>query len=329
MIISKTPFRMSFVGGGTDMETFYKDEMGAVISTTIDKYMYIVANAKFDGRIRINYSRTEEVDCVEDIEHPLVRESLKYVGIERGIDIASLADIPSQGSGLGSSSSYTVGLINLLYAYQGKNITPHALAKAACEIEINRCLEPIGKQDQYAAAYGGLNVIKFLPDNSVEVLPIKCSLEIIKKIESKIVVFYTGRTRSASTVLRNQEQSLKKEEVKVLARRMVKLVFEMKKEIESGNIGAIGEILDENWHLKKCLSDGVSDQEINGWYQCGINAGAKGGKILGAGNGGFLMFYADEHCHKNIENSLSKLKRVRFGFEHIGSQIFHLKDKYE
>ena len=240
MIVSKTPLRMSYVGGGSDLPAFYRDELGAVLSTSIDKYMYIALNRKFDGRIRISYSRTEEVDLYSQVEHPLVREALSLTGVQGGVEIASLADIPSKGSGLGSSSAYTVGLLNALYAYKNQFVSKETLARQACDIEINRCGEPIGKQDQYAAAYGGLNLLRFNPDESVSVDPVICNPALLRILEASTLVFFTGRTRSASAVLAKQSKDLLRDDRKVLMRRMVQLAFELKSELESGSLDNFG-----------------------------------------------------------------------------------------
>jgi D-glycero-alpha-D-manno-heptose-7-phosphate kinase len=321
MILSKTPLRMSFVGGGSDLPAFYKNGSGAVLSTAIDKYIYIAVNRKFDGRIRLSYSRTEEVDHAAEIEHPLVREAMTMTSVESGIEVASLADIPSKGSGLGSSSSFTVGLLNALYAYRGQTVSKQQLAQQACEIEIQRCGEPIGKQDQYAAAFGGLNLIQFHPDESVSVDPVLCTGHMLRRLEDHILVFFTGRTRSASQVLARQSQALSEGSHRKLMQRMVELAFELKRELEAGALDAIGALLNENWQLKVQLADGISDGQIDGWYQTGIANGATGGKLLGAGNGGFIMFYAAPEHHPAITKALSMLEPVKFGFDRVGAQI--------
>ncbi len=321
MIVSKTPLRMSWVGGGSDMSAFYREEMGAVLSTSIDKYVYITLNPKFEGNIRLNYSKTEIVEEVSDIEHNLFRETLLYKGITGGVEIASMADIPSKGSGLGSSSSFTVGLLNALSAYKNQFISKSELAQEACNIEINICGEPIGKQDQYAAAYGGINLIKFHSNEMVSVDPIICSPELLKQIESNTLVFYTGITRSASQILSTQSQNLNLSSNKVNMRRMVELVFDLKKELESNSISNFGDILHENWILKKQITNQVSNSQIDDWYRIGLNNGAKGGKLLGAGSGGFLMFFAPQEKHQEISDALFGLKKVKFKFENSGSQI--------
>lgn len=321
MIVSKTPLRMSFVGGGSDLPAYYREESGAVLSTTIDKYMYICVNRKFDGNIRVSYTRTEEVAAVADIQHPLVREALDVAGISGGIEIASMADIPSQGSGLGSSSTYTVGLLNALFAYRGRYASKEQLARLACEIEIDRCREPIGKQDQYAAAFGGMNLIRFHPDESVSVDPVICKPKVLDDLEASTLVLFTGRTRSASEVLARQSAALRKLDRRQLMRRMVELAFEFKRELESGQLDGIGPLLDENWRLKAQLSAGISDAQIDGWYASAIANGALGGKLLGAGNGGFMMFVAPPDQHARIAGALPGLQTVKFNFDRNGAQI--------
>jgi len=318
MIVSKTPFRMSFVGGGSDIPAFYREEAGAVLSTSIDKYMYIAVNRKFDERIRVGYSRTEEVETAQQIAHPLVRQALEVAGIDGGIEIVSMADIPSRGTGLGSSSAYTVGLLNALFAYRNQYASKDMLARLACEIEIVRCREPIGKQDQYAAAYGGLNLIRFHPDESVSVDPVICDPATLARLEASMLVFYTGRARSASAVLAEHGAHIAAS--RPLLRRMVQLAFDLKKELESGRVDSVGPILDEGWSLKRQMAD-VSDDQINEWYATGMASGALGGKLLGAGRGGFLMFFAPPDHHVRIRRTLPDLKPVTFRFDHTGAQI--------
>jgi len=321
MILSKTPLRMSYVGGGSDLPAFYREEPGAVLSTSIDKYMYIAVNRKFDGRIRVSYTRTEEAETPSQIEHPLVREALAVTGIEGGIEIASMADIPSKGSGLGSSSTYTVGLLNALFAFKHQSISKDALARLACEIEIDRCGEPIGKQDQYAAAYGGLNLIRFHPDDSVAVDPVICKPSLLQTLDASTLVFFTGRTRSASLVLARQTEALRSTDRKALMRRMVQIAHELKAELEAGSLDHFGSMLDENWRLKAQLTDGISDPQIDQWYSAGMAHGAIGGKLLGAGNGGFIMFFAPPETHAAIREALRDLQPVTFNLERNGAQI--------
>jgi D-glycero-alpha-D-manno-heptose-7-phosphate kinase len=317
--------RMSFVGGGSDLPAFYREEMGAVLSTSIDKYMYICVNKKFDGRIRISYSRTEEVDQRKDIDHPLVRNAMELVGIDGGVEIASMADIPSKGSGLGSSSAYTVGVLNALHTFQNQHVSKEQLAREACIVEIDRCGSPIGKQDQFAAAFGGMNLIQFSSDESVSVDPVVCPPSLLQRMEDSILVFFTGRTRSASEILSSQSVAMQMAGRRALMRRMVELAFEMKKQLEAGSLEHIGAMLDENWHLKAQLAAGITDSQIDDWYAKGKANGALGGKLLGAGNGGFIMFYAPMEMHTQITNALSMLELVKFRFDRTGTQIVHLQ----
>jgi D-glycero-alpha-D-manno-heptose-7-phosphate kinase len=310
---------MSFVGGGSDLPAFYREETGAVVSTAIDKYMYICVNLKFDERIRISYSRTEEVDTVQQVEHPIVRHALQVAGIVGGIEIASMADIPSRGTGLGSSSSYTVGLLNALFAYRNVYASKETLARLACDIEIERCRGSAGKQDQYAAAFGGLNLIRFHPDESVSVDPVICPSGLLAQLEASTLVFFTGRGRSASAVLAGQSAAVSTQ--RSIMRRMVQLAFDLKKELELGDLKNVGAILDENWNLKKQTYGAISDPEIDGWYEAGIRAGALGGKLLGAGKGGFLMFFAPPDRHAAIRHALPGLRSVTFRFDRNGAQV--------
>jgi D-glycero-alpha-D-manno-heptose-7-phosphate kinase len=327
MIITKTPLRMSFVGGGSDLPVFYRKYGGAVVTTAIDKFVYITVNKKFDNRIRIAYSRVEEPASIARIRHPLVRESLKMVGIEGGIEIMSIADIPAKGTGLGSSSSYTVGLLNALYAYNSQFASAERLAHEACQIEIERCGEPIGKQDQYAAAFGGFNFIQFHPDDSVSVDPIICKRETLLKLEAGVQVFYTGITRSASAVLKVQQDAVAAQKTKQRAMRdMVKLASVLRDELQRNNPGVFGELLHDNWVLKRSLTKHVSNAQIDDWYARARRAGALGGKLLGAGSGGFLLFFTPPEQHEAVARALAELRPIRFGFEPQGSKVIFVHD---
>jgi len=323
MIVSRTPLRMSFVGGGSDIPVYYEKYGGAVLSTSIKKYMYVTVNKKFDSGIRLSYSRTENCTDLSEIRHPIVRNTLSFLKFKGGIEISSISDIPSQGTGLGSSSSYTVGLLNAISTYLGKTLSKGELGELSSHIEINLCGDNIGKQDQYAAAYGGMNLIEFNKDGSVSVNPIICNEKTLKDIESSIVVFFTGRTRSASNLLKQQNKNLNDSLYVDILSNIVDSTYEMKKIIESGQVSQIGPLLDHTWSLKKSLASGISDKQIDDWYDIGIKSGATGGKLLGAGNGGFLMFFAPKHKHDNIEKNLKYLKRVEFLFDHQGSQIVY------
>ena len=327
MIISRTPLRMSFVGGGSDLPVFYRKFGGAVVSTAIDKFVYVTVNSKFDDRIRVSYSRTEEARTPDRVKHPLVREALHLLKVKGGLEITSIADIPAKGSGLGSSSAFTVGLLHALHAYGGRYASAEKLAQESCVIEIERCGEPIGKQDQYAAAFGGFNFIQFNRDDSVSIEPILCKRTTITALEEQILVFYTGITRTASTVLKTQQEAVGAQKTKQQAmQRMVELAHVMKAALQKNELGAFGEILHENWELKRSLTSGISSAQIDQWYDKGRRAGAIGGKLLGAGSGGFLMFYAPVERHASIVKSLKPLRRVGFRFEPQGSKIIFVHD---
>lgn len=321
MIISQTPLRMSFVGGGSDLPAFYREHGGAVLSTAIDKYVYVSINRKFDGGIRLAYSRTEEVQSLAEVEHELVKAAFEMQELSGGVEITTTADIPSRGTGLGSSSTFTVGLLNVLYAYRGRHASAGELARLACEIEIDRCRQPIGKQDQYAAAFGGLNLIEFAPDESVSVSPVVMRRELRDLLEERILVFYTGTTRSASAILANQSAETGVDAGKRSAlKRMAELARILRDELSAGNLDSFGLILEENWTLKKSLTAGISNPSIDDWYARGMGAGALGGKLLGAGHGGFIMFYAPKERHDDITNAVG-LRRVQFNFESLGTRI--------
>lgn len=324
MIISRTPLRISFVGGGSDLKSFYKNEPGAVVSTTINKYIYITVNKKFDQKIRASYSQTEIKDKVSQVKHELIREGLKMVNIKGGIEITSIADIPSEGTGLGSSSSYIVGLLNALYAHLGKHSSAEDLARKACEIEIEKIKKPIGKQDQYIASYGGFNYIQFNPNGSVFVNPIVMSASKRKKLEENMLLLYTGLTRSSSDILSKQKKNMENQKEKIdIMGKMVNLAKEMRDVLNKGDINSFGELLHENWLLKRELSDGISNSKIDYWYKLARRKGAVGGKICGAGGGGFLLFYAHRKDHKKISSALG-LKPLNFSFEDEGTKIIFI-----
>ena len=327
MIISRTPLRMSFAGGGSDIASYYRHFGGAVISTAINKYVYVNVNPKFDSGIRVGYSKNEEVLNVSDIEHKIVREALIHLDIDGGIEITTIADIPSKGTGLGSSSTFTVGLLHALNAFKGQYISSERLAQDACYVEIEKCGAPIGKQDQYAAAYGGLNLIHFNSDDSVVVNPIICDIKTIKTIESNILVFYTGITRSASNLLLIQSQIMQSDAGKqATMHKMVGLANTLAEEIRNNNPNVFGEILHEGWMLKKTILNEISNNGIDEWYQIARNAGAKGGRILGAGAGGFLMLAAPPESHEYIKSKLHMLRHIPMSFDRTGSRIIFYKN---
>ncbi len=327
MIISRTPLRASFAGGGSDLPAFYRTSPGAVVSTAINKYIYITVNKKFDDKIRVSYSITEIVDEVDELEHELIRESLKLLDIDGGIEITSIADIPSQGTGLGSSSSYTVGLLNALYAYKGMHVGAERLAKEACEIEIQRCSKPIGKQDQYIAAYGGLQYIQFNPDETVFADPIIHKSDMRIELEKHLLLFYTGLTRSSDSILSEQADNTQQQEEKREAlRKMVALAAELRDALSRNELESFGEILHVGWLEKQKLARNISTSVINDWYERAREHGAIGGKILGAGGGGFLLLYAPPEKHNNIIKALPELRRFPFKFEPQGSKIIYVEE---
>jgi D-glycero-alpha-D-manno-heptose-7-phosphate kinase len=322
MIISQTPFRISFAGGGSDLPSYYLQHGGAVVSTAIDKYVYVTVSRKFDQSLRVSYSRTEEVESAADLQHPIVREGMGMLGLQGGLEITSVADIPSRGTGLGSSSSFAVGLMHALHAIQGRHVSAAQLAHEACRIEIEKCGEPIGKQDQYAAAFGGLNYIQFHKDGSVHVDPVIVPKDARETLNGRLLMFYTGITRSASEILANQSRVLARPGQKVEAmHKMVAYAAELRDALCAGDYDAIGRILHENWLLKKSIADGISSRQINNWYDRALEAGALGGKLLGAGGGGFLLFYAPTESHQKIESALSDLRRIDFSLDSRGSRI--------
>lgn len=322
MIVSRTPLRMSFVGGGSDLPEFYRQHGGAVLSTAIEKYVYVNVNKKFDDGIRVAYSRTEEVKHGDAVEHPIVRHALKRMNIDGGIEITTIADIPSSGTGLGSSSSFAVGLLNALAAFKGQHLSREDLGRESCHVEIDLCREPIGKQDQYAAAFGGLNLIEFKPDENVVVSPIIMRSELRETLNRRLLVFYTGITRSASAILQDQgEQLVSSQTKRDTMCRMVELAHILAGELRSGNLTSFGEILHENWVLKKSLTKAISTGQIDEWYDIARANGAVGGKIMGAGSGGFLLFYAPEERHDDIRKGLASLRPIDVRFDLLGSRI--------
>jgi D-glycero-alpha-D-manno-heptose-7-phosphate kinase len=322
MIISRTPLRMSFVGGGSDLPGFYRKHGGAVLSTTIDKYIYVTVNRKFDSGIRVSYSKTEEVASVDQIEHPIVRATMRLLGLTGGVEITTIADIPSRGTGLGSSSSFAVGLLNVLAAFQSRHMSSDELGSTSCHVEIDLCGELIGKQDSYAAAFGGLNLIEFRPDDSVLVSPILLRPEVRECLQRRILMFYTAVTRSATSVLTEQSaNTLADPGTQRSLVRMVELTHLLREDLQRGSLDSFGQILHENWMLKRGLASAVSTAEIDAWYEKARAHGAAGGKILGAGAGGFLMLYAEEDRHAAIKKALAPLRPIGFNFELLGSRI--------
>lgn len=326
MIISRAPFRISFLGGGTDLSDFYGEEEGAVISTTIDKYIYITVNDRFDETYRLSYSKTEICNSVDEIEHKIFRCVLgKYGAIARernggrGLELVSMADIPA-GTGLGSSSSFTVALLHAVNAHIARFQTAEQLANEACQIEIEDLREPIGKQDQYAAALGGLQYIRFFPSGEVSAEPVVCSNETKANLEASMMLFYTGMTRSASEILSEQKSGIASN--RTTLRELKTLAYRFKQALEGGRaIEHAGELLHEGWMLKRTLAPGITGLQIDQWYERARSAGALGGKIVGAGGGGFLMVLCRPENQERVRQELKELRWVPFRLESVGSRI--------
>jgi D-glycero-alpha-D-manno-heptose-7-phosphate kinase len=322
VIVSRTPLRISFVGGGTDFPDFYEAHGGAVVSTTIDKWVHVVVAPRFEGDVRVSYSRTEIVESAGDVEHELVREAMRLVGVPRGVDIVTLADVPSRGTGLGSSSTVTVGLLNALYAFQGVYKPALELAEEAARIELDVLGKPIGRQDQYAAAIGGFNFVEFLPrGGGVRVEPIVCRPETLKQIQRSLLLFYTGRQRDAADVLREQRGAVRNGQAVQSLKRMRDLACELRERIGAGDADVFPVLLRENWELKRRLVDGISDAAVDRWYELALNAGATAGKILGAGAGGFLLVVAPVARQDAVRAALSELRELPLRFSARGTHI--------
>ncbi|MBI4345225.1 MAG: GHMP kinase [Elusimicrobia bacterium] len=322
MIISRTPFRVSLAGGGTDLAEFYHRSSGAVVSTAIDKYMYITVNKYFDDSIILKYSRTELVASVDEVEHPLLRECLKRVGIQRGIEITSMADVVG-GTGLGSSSSFTVGVLHALYAFLGKFKTQEQLAQEACEIEIQRLKEPIGKQDQYIAAYGGFQFLEFMPDETVRVDPLICPVRTLDRLQEHLVLVYSGLTRKAGPILRRARAGFKRNDD--VLRKMREQASVLRAELQKGHVEAVGPVLREAWELKKSLAGGITNPQIDEAYGAALKGGAIGGKILGAGGGGFLLLFCPPAQRKKMLGRMpGGWREIGFRFEPEGSKIIYV-----
>jgi len=321
VIISRTPFRISFAGGGTDLAAYYREEPGAVLSTAIDKYMFVSAHPHFDGTIMLKYSRTEAVQKVSDVKHPIMRECLRAAGVTRGIEVASMADIAG-GTGLGSSSSFTVGLLHTLHAFRGEYCSAEQLADEACRVEISRLKEPIGKQDQTIAAHGGIKFIEFLPDETVQVTPVIGPKGTTARLERRLLLFYTGRTRKAGRILRAAKKGFKKKRSDLRALRG--MADEARSALQGGKVSEFGRLLHEGWLIKKSLAAGVSDAEIDRVYAKARRAGAAGGKILGAGGGGFLLLFVEPGKQAGVRRALKSWREIPFTFEPEGSKIVYV-----
>ena len=319
MIITQTPLRISFAGGGTDFADYYKIDGGCVLSSAIDKYIYVIIKERFDSKIRVGYSTTEMVDSIDEIEHELVRECLRMTGITQGVEISTMADIPSEGSGLGSSSSVTVGLLNAMFAYQGTPKPPEVLADLACEVEINILGKPIGKQDQYAAAMGNLRLIEFLPSGDVkaEILPIDDTKK--RRLSESLMLFFTGITRKSDTILAEQKQNIT--DRLATLNDMRKQAYDLHSVLLDGRIDRMGDVMHQGWLYKKQLADKITSSDIDVMYKKAREAGAIGGKIAGAGGGGFMLLYCPPEHQRKVRNALSKLRELPFNLERDGTKV--------
>lgn len=323
MIITRTPFRISFAGGGSDLPSYYEKFGGAVLSVSINKYMYLFMHDYFDSnKYMLKYSKTELVDSLDKIQHPILKAVFSKYNIS-GVDFSSIADIPA-GTGLASSSAFTVGLINLCNVYTDKYMEKSDIAKLACDIEINELKEPIGKQDQYACACGGLNFIEFSKDGNVDIEKLYLQSDAYRVLEKNLLMFYTGKTRSAGSILAEQKKNTEEDTKKINnLHKMVKLAKELKAELLKGNVDAMGDILHSGWLYKKELANGISNPDIDYYYDLAMKNGAKGGKLLGAGGGGFLLFYVEEQFRNKVRTALKDLKEIDFNFDSKGTNLIY------
>ncbi len=320
MIITRTPLRISFVGGGTDLPSFYRThDGGAVVSAAIDRYIHVLVNEKFDRSIRVAYSKTENVDRLDDLQHELVREAMRLTGVHEALEVHTIADIPGEGTGLGSSSSLTVGLLNALYAFSGRLRDPEELAQEACRIEIDTLHGTVGKQDQYIAAYGGVQQFEFRPDDSVRVSPLPLSKADRESLSDHLSLFYTGLTRRAGGILK--EQDARTGENKDALLRMREMVAATRDAMLACDWAKLGRLLDEGWQLKRGLASGITNPEIDAWFAAAKSAGAFGGKVTGAGGGGFLLLVHPPERSRQIAAALSPMTRLSVRITSEGSRI--------
>lgn len=321
MIVTKTPLRVSFFGGGSDIPEFYENNEGMVVSTTINSYIYLAVNRCVAPHLKVIYSVLELENDIDNIKHDRVRETLKYFGMTTNMEICSFSDVPTKGTGLGSSSTFTVGLINALYGLMGNTVSDqYNLAELASHIEINLCNEPIGKQDQFAAAYGGLNQIIFNP-HSTEIIPIKISSEIKETLNSRLMCFNTGISRQASSVLTKQVENLKINMNVNMTKSMVEMAKHSIQLLRTGKLDDFGGLLDDAWQIKKMLSDNISTPLIDEMYETALTAGALGGKILGAGGGGYLLLYVPDKNRSSVLSAMSSYDKFDFTFTNKGSTV--------
>ena len=323
MIITRSPLRISLGGGGTDLSSYYKDYGGFLISAAIDKYVYVTITRPFIEGIFLKYSKLEHINQVDEVKHPIIREALRMMELRTPqIEITTLADIPA-GTGLGSSGSFTTALVKALYAHRRRLIHPSELAKIACEIEIDRLGEPVGKQDQYIAAFGGITSFEFHANDEVEAKPVNISMDTLFVLEDNLLLFFTGYSRSAGSILKDQDSRTQESDQEMLNN--LHYVKEMgllsRKALEDGKTVEFGEVMREHWEHKKKRSDGMSNPEIDEWYEIARENGAIGGKLVGAGGGGFLMFYAEDRSKLRKAMAHAGLEEVRFRFDFEGTKI--------
>jgi D-glycero-alpha-D-manno-heptose-7-phosphate kinase len=319
MIIVQTPLRVSLFGGGTDFPDFFFSEGGCVLSSAIDKYIFVTIKNRFDEKLRIGYTRTEMVDQVSEIQHDLIRETLRKTGICSGIEITTMGDIPSAGSGLGSSSTVTVGSLHAMYTYQGEIVTAERLAREACEIEVDILKKPIGFQDQYIASYGGFRFIEFKPGMEISLLRVSLHPDLFRRLDDNLLLFYTGIPRQADSILGEQQSNIS-QRLPVL-REMKCMAYQAWDELQKGNLDAIGRLLDQSWELKKQLASKISNCTIDDAYEAARKAGAIGGKITGAGGGGFLMLYCPVERQEAVRQVLRDMRELPFHFEQDGTKV--------
>jgi D-glycero-alpha-D-manno-heptose-7-phosphate kinase len=319
LIIVQTPLRISFFGGGTDFPSFFMEEGGCVLSSAIDKYIFLVIKERFDDKLRVGYTRTEMVDSIDEIQHELIREALRRTGISNGVEITTMGDIPSEGSGLGSSSTVTVGALHAMYAYLGEIVSAERLAREACEIELDTLKKPIGIQDQYIAAYGGLRFIEFLPHGAVKVDKVNICTDARRTLNDHFLLFFTGVVRSSSSILSEQKKNIKERLVEL--REIKQMAHQARSHIESQEFDDLGRLMHESWLLKKKLAGNVSNGQINEMYDAATSAGAIGGKIAGAGGGGFLLLYVPYERQNAVRTALKGLQELSFRLESDGTKI--------
>jgi len=323
MIITRSPLRLPLGGGGTDLASYYEDHEGFLIAAAIDKYVYITVHHTFARELIVKYSKLEHVDEIEQLQHPIVREALKLVDIKSlSLEITSMADIPA-GTGLGSSGSFTTALLKALHCHCKNLVHPDELAQQACEIEINRLHEPIGKQDQYIAAFGGITCFKFLKDGRVEASPLQISPETLHDLEDNLMIFFTGYSRSASSILKDQnDRSKSKDPVMISNLHYVKdLGLRTRQAFENGKLGDFAALMNEHWEYKRKRSSGISNEKIDEWYELAMQNGALGGKLIGAGGGGFLMFYSENKTKLRHALTQAGMREVRFRFDFEGTKV--------